>query len=223
MQEIDDRLRRPGRGQDAGQRVGLLAGKACLGHRRHVRKARHALVTGHHQGAQRALLDLLCGGRQGGEGDRRVATHRVLDRRAGTGELHRRQVEALRDAEDLAREMRRAADAGRSVAVLVRGGLDELHQLLHRLGWNGRMHRHHVRRHGNQADGREVLHRIIGHLGEQTGVHDQAGAGDDQRVAVGGPTARRPPCPCCRRRRGGSRHRTACRGSGTACRRRRGR
>ncbi len=54
VQQVDDRLRRAGRRQNAGQRVGLLAGIAGFLHGRHVGQFRAALDREH--GERRAIF-----------------------------------------------------------------------------------------------------------------------------------------------------------------------
>ena len=54
------------------------------------------------------------------------------------------------------------------------------------LGRHRGMHGHDVGRHRDDGDRRKILHRIVGHLGEQARVDHEPGADDQQRVAVGG-------------------------------------
>src|SRR4029453_18447344 len=80
--------------------------------------------------------------------------------------------------------MRRAADTWRREAVLARVRLDDLDQLLHGLGRHRGVYAHNVGRHRDDADGGKILDGIIGDLGEQAWVDDEARADDEQGVSV---------------------------------------
>ena len=113
-----------------------------------------------------------------------MAADRCLDRRPSTGERHVHQVELEGQPEQLAAQMRRRSDAGTGKAVFAGIVPDELHQFRQRLGRHLRVDHHDIRRNRNQRHRREILDRIIRHLGVEAGVHDEAGADRHDGVAV---------------------------------------
>lgn len=82
--------------------------------------------------------------------------------------------------------MRRRTDAGTGKSVLAGIVLNKLHQFGQCLGGNLWIDDHDVRRDRNQRHGRKILHRVVRHLGVETGVHDEAGADHHDGVAVRG-------------------------------------
>jgi hypothetical protein len=96
------------------------------------------------------------------------------------------QVELEGQPEQFAAQMRRRADAGTGKAVLAGIVPDELHQLRECLGGHLRVDHHDIRRDRDQRHRREILDRIIRHLGVEAGIDDEAGADGHDRVAVRG-------------------------------------
>ena len=113
-----------------------------------------------------------------------MAADRGLDGRRRAGERHVDQVEFEGQPEQLAAQMRRRADAGTGKAVLAGVVPDELHQFRQCLGGHLRVHHHDIRRDRDQRHGREILDRIIRHLGVEAGIDDEAGADHHEGVAV---------------------------------------
>ena len=99
-------------------------------------------------------------------------------------ERHVHQVELEGQPEQLAAQMRRRTDAGTGKAVLAGVVPNELHQFRQCLGRHLRIDHHDIRRDRDQRHGREILDRIIRHLGVEAGVHDEAGADHHDGVAV---------------------------------------
>ena len=82
--------------------------------------------------------------------------------------------------------MRRRAGGGLREAVFAGIGLDQLDQLLER-SWPATdgCTEIDIRRGGDQRHRREVLDRVVRHLGVHARIDDEAGAHDQDRVAVG--------------------------------------
>ncbi len=124
------------------------------------------------------------GRRQRREDERRVAAERRDDRGPAAAERHMGDVDAEGERKQLAREMRGRADAGRTVAEFSRIGLRQRDERLQGVRRNRRMHREHVRRGAQQAHRREIPDRIVGDLGVQRRVDDEAAPRGQDGVAV---------------------------------------
>ena len=146
-----------------------------------------------------------------------------VDRMRSARERHVHHVEAEFLLEQFARQMRRRADAGASETVFARIGLDQRDQFFDAFCRHRRIDHDHVGRIGHHGDRREILDRVIGHMGVQAHIDHEAGAHHGEGVAVG-----RSPSPlrrwrCCCRRRACPRRRIAGRGTPTVSARRCGR
>ncbi|GAC1330623.1 MAG: hypothetical protein NVSMB20_00350 [Bradyrhizobium sp.] len=106
-------------------------------------------------------------------------------RRRRAGEGHVDQVELVGQTKQFAAEVRRRTHAGAGIAV--RAGMipDQLHQLRQRPGRHRRVDHHDVGRNRNQRHGREILDRIVRHLGVEAGIDQEARADRHDGVAVG--------------------------------------
>jgi len=95
------------------------------------------------------------------------------------------EVEAERQAEQLAHEMRRRTDPRRGVAVFAGVGFDEGNEVTDRVHRQRRVDREHRRCGYRQRDRVEILGGIVGHSLVERGIDDVVGAVDEERVAVG--------------------------------------
>ena len=96
-----------------------------------------------------------------------------------------RELDARRFLEGLGSEVGDGAVAGTRVVDAARIGLRGLHHVGQRLVRRFGARHDHQRRAGDQADRRQVLHRIVGKLGVQRRVdREVAGLPHHQRVAV---------------------------------------
>ncbi len=184
MKERDDLLWRSRRYQHGLEGVRLLTRKAFFGEGRHVRQHVGPLARRHRERPQLAVLDHRNRRRQRGKDDRRVAADGGLDRRAGAREGNGREVEPEGEPEQLARKMRRGADAGMGeVVVLAR--LDERGQFLDVLRRHRRVDAQEIGRVARHRHGQEVLVRIVRHFGVEARIDHVARGHEQDRVAVG--------------------------------------
>ena len=109
----------------------------------------------------------------------------ALDGRPRSGIRHVRNIDAGRDLQQLAREMRRRSDAGTGVAQLVRIGLRARDQLRDRGDAGGRRRDEHIGRRVQLGDRREVLERVVGRLLVERGIDHEGARHHHQRIAVG--------------------------------------
>ena len=185
VEKIQDLARRARRREEAVPLARLVAGEARFGERRQLGKRRQPLAARHAERAHLAGGDVRAGVDRGNEHHRRVACQQADHRRTGTAIRHVHHLHARHRVEELAGEMRRAAAARASEADLARARLCRGDQLGHRVHRERRMHDQDVRAERHQAHRLEVLHRVVGHLLVQAGIRHQAGAGEEQGVAVG--------------------------------------
>ena len=114
-----------------------------------------------------------------------MAADSGLHRGRGTGKGDVNQIQLVAQAEQLAAEMRRRADAGAGIAVLAGMVADELHQLRQGFCRYLRIDHDDVGRGCHQRHGGKILDRIVRHLCIQARVHDEARADHHEGVAVG--------------------------------------
>ncbi len=82
-------------------------------------------------------------------------------------------------------EMDAAADAGRGVVELARFRLGEIDQFADRVNRQGRVDQHDQRAGADQADGREILARVVADIRIERRIDaERPGTADHQRVAV---------------------------------------
>ena len=146
-----------------------------------------ALQTGHCDGAGLAALDPGQRRRRRRHHERRLAAHHRGHAGPAAAIRQMRDVEAARHgAEQLDRQMLRAALPGRRIAQRAGLGLGELDQFLQRFDRKLRVDDHDVRRRTGEPDRREILDRIVRQLGIKPRIDAvRRNVGEQQRVAVG--------------------------------------
>jgi len=107
------------------------------------------------------------------------------DRGAAAAERHVNEVEAERQAELFAGEMRLRACPRRAEAVFAGIGLDELDQLLDRLRRHGGVDGDDGGGRDGEGDGFEVVNRVVGQAREQRRIDHMGAEREQDCVAVG--------------------------------------
>ncbi len=143
-----------------------------LGGRRHRRQLRGALLGHHREGAQGPSLHLLQGAAERGDHQRGLAADDVGEggRRAAVGDDDRLDADAI--VETHAGEVAHRAEPGVGVGVLVGGGLHLGGKRLEVGGGLGGVADEQHGRGGQPRDGREVRHRVVGHLAHDVPCHE---------------------------------------------------
>src|SRR5437870_4784891 len=184
VEAIHDRARHALGGHQAVPEHDLVTRHSRLGDGGKVRQRRDASRGGDGQAAQAAGLDELKRGRDAAENQLRAARDRVVQRRAGALVRDVDDLDLGHVEEQLARQVRDAARAGRRVRQLVRLAPRQLDQLLQVVRRHRGMHRDHERPLRELDDRRDVVHRVERQL-VQARVHRVAARHQQQGVTVG--------------------------------------
>ncbi len=185
--------------------------EALLLHGRHVGHALPALLAGHRERAQLALLHQRQRDLGADEEHVDVAAQQVGHggRRALVGHLQHLDVRG--GEHHFRRDVAGRSEPGLAVAELARLLARQRHQLLHGLHRQRGAHDQHLaevlRQHG---DVREVLHRVVGRVGREGRNDGVRRRGDQHGVAVRRRLGDDRRCRPCRRRRRGSRRSPIC-------------
>ena len=145
-----------------------------------------ALDGAHRERFQAAGFNEWNRGRHRLEQEVRFSAHHRQQRLAAAfiGNVH--HPDPRHQVEQFGRHVVKAAAAGSRIAEAVGLGLGELDQLLDRIDRNRRMDDQQVRAVGDEADGREILHRIECELGVNADVDGlRSHRAEENRVAVG--------------------------------------
>ncbi len=173
------------RGKQREPCVGLDAGHARFRERRQVRQPRRALglATASARSTPDSMYD---DARQGREGEIDAAGQQLGGHRRRAAERDVLQVDAGPGLEQLRREMRGRADAGRGVVQFAGRFLRERAPARRRSPLEPVPHHQHMRDVGDAGDRREIRHRVVGAVLQQALVGGVGLVGaEDQRVAVG--------------------------------------
>ncbi len=186
VQALDDRLGRLRRGEQAVplRHVDIL--DADFGQRGHVLQQGRALLAGDRHGAQLARLDVRHGGEQAREHQLRGAADRVHEARRGPLVGHVNQVDTGGDLEHLAGQVRRGTVARGRVVDRAWLGFRGREQLRHGLERCLGVDDQHRRRFRHQADGFEVLDRVVAQLLQRRVDAVRGDIAPQERVPVGG-------------------------------------
>ena len=143
-------------------------GKPELGDGRHVLRLRRPLVVGQRQHAHRAGRGMRQRFRQRNEHRRHVAADDVGERRRGAAIAHRVHFQSRALEEQRHQQIADAArPAAAGISELLRTRLHIGDELLQRLDRQLAVDDQHLRAGADQADRREVLHRVVGRLAER--------------------------------------------------------
>ena len=150
-----------------------------------VRQDRRALEAADRQRPQLSALDMAERGRQAAEDHREMAADDVVDRGIGAAKRHVRHLDPGHGREQRAGKMIAAADATGSVCQLAGFVLARFDQLAHGPGGYGGADHEDDGAPCDQSDRREVLARIISHIGKYRRRHrHRSGAAHDKRVSI---------------------------------------
>ena len=184
VQALDHGGRRARRGGQAEPRLHVEARIARLRQRGHIGQQRRAPGAGDGDRAQLACLHM-------GQGRGRVVEHgihlpaqQVGDGRCAAPVGHVQHAQARELPEHLARQVDRRAAARRGEADALRTLPGMAHIVGHVLYGQARVDHEDVGNLGDQADGLEVLDRVIAEPGVERGIDGVGNGVDIQRVAV---------------------------------------
>ena len=182
---FDHRLRRSGRRHDAHPQHALVAGQSHLGDGRHLRQLRRTCPRRVGERAQLARRDVLIGGRIGVHLELHLSGQQVGHGGRGAAIRNMRDLDAEAAQQQLHRDVRQRAVAGRGIVQLAGIGLgvgDEALEVRERRRRMAHQQLGHFRHHG---DRHEILLGVERQFRLQRRVDGVVRRGEQQRVAVG--------------------------------------
>ena len=162
-----------------------MLGDADLLKRRHIREEARARLAHHRERPQLSVLDIGRHRRHHIHEDLRLPGKRGLHRRRTALERNVRDLETMRDLEQiLADKVRRRTKARRRIIVFVGIGFDQRDQLLHAFGRHRGIDHDQFGTGDDEGDGREILERIERHFRAQHRLHHHVLRRQQDGVAV---------------------------------------